>query len=111
MAATVYPAMKAAGYGDVLNQEYAANPIPSPRAQETVNGWLGSFNGGRRDLDAYGYPDKQYRTGNIIDYVFADNAMTVRRWEVVVDYDPRTFQTLGVLPSDHNLVVATLEMR
>jgi endonuclease/exonuclease/phosphatase family metal-dependent hydrolase len=110
MAATVYPAMKAAGYGDVLNQEYAVNPLPSPRALETVNGWLGSFNGGRRDLDSYGYPDKQYRTGNIIDYVFADNAMTVRKWEVVVDYDPRTFQTIGDLPSDHNLVVATLEM-
>lgn len=111
IAATMYPAMKAAGYGDVLNQEYAVNPVPSPRALETVNGWLGSFNGGRRDLDAYGYPTKQYRTGNIIDYVFADNAMTVRQWEVVVDYDPRTFQTLGDLPSDHNLVVATLEMR
>ena len=111
IAATTYPAMKSAGYGDVLNQEYAQNPLPHPRALETVNGWLGSFNGGRRDLDSYGYPTKQERTGNIIDYVFADNAMTVRRWEVVVNYDPRTFETIGRLPSDHNLVVATLEMR
>jgi endonuclease/exonuclease/phosphatase family metal-dependent hydrolase len=111
IAKTVYPAMKNAGYGDVLNQEYAVNPLPHPRALQTVNGWLGSFNGGRRDLDDYGYPTKQERTGNIIDYVFADNDMIVRKWEVVVNYDRRTFQTIGRLPSDHNLVVATLEMR
>jgi hypothetical protein len=30
-------------------------------------------------------------------------------WEVVVDYDRRTPQTLGTLPSDHHLVVATLD--
>ena len=37
--------------------------------------------------------------------------MTVRKWEVVVNYDPRTLDVIGTLPSDHNLVVATLEMR
>ncbi len=103
-------AMKDAGYGDVLNQEYQMNPVARPRALETVNGWLGSFNGGRRNLAEYGYATKRHLTGNIIDYVFADNAMTVRRWEVVVDHDPRTLQTTGTLPSDHNLVVATLEL-
>jgi endonuclease/exonuclease/phosphatase family metal-dependent hydrolase len=108
MAQTVYPAMRTAGYGDVLNQEYAVNPIPQPRAVRTVNGWLGSFNGGRSYVGAYGYEDKRERTGNIIDYVFASNQLPVLEWEVVVDYDSRTLQTLGTLPSDHNLVVATL---
>jgi endonuclease/exonuclease/phosphatase family metal-dependent hydrolase len=108
MARTVYPAMRTAGYGDVLNQEYAVNPIAEPRAARTVNGWLGSFNGGRSYVGAYGYEDKRERTGNIIDYVFASNQLPVLEWEVVVDFDPRTLQTLGTLPSDHNLVVATL---
>jgi endonuclease/exonuclease/phosphatase family metal-dependent hydrolase len=110
IARTTYPAMRTAGYGDVLNQEYAVNPVPDPRAQEMVNGWVGSFNGGRRNVGNYGYEDKRERTGNIIDYVFASNELAVLRWEVVVDYDPRTLQTIGTLPSDHNLVVATLDL-
>lgn len=110
IAATTYPAMRTAGYGDVLNQEYAVNPVQQPRALETVNGWVRSFNGGRRNVGAFGYATKRDRVGNIIDYVFADNAMTVRKWEVVVNYDPRTLDVIGTLPSDHNLVVATLEM-
>jgi endonuclease/exonuclease/phosphatase family metal-dependent hydrolase len=111
ISAKTYPAMKAAGYGDVLNQSYGENPVQHPRALESVNGWLRSFNGGVRDVAAYGYEDKRYLTGNIIDHVFADNDLVVRKWEVVVNYDPRTLETIGRLPSDHNLVVATLEMR
>ena len=104
------PAMKAAGYGDVLNQEYDVNPVRYPRALTTVNGWVNSFNGGRANVADFGFATRRTNTGNNADYVFASNDLVVRRWEVVVRYDARTLDVLGRHASDHNLVVATLEL-
>jgi endonuclease/exonuclease/phosphatase family metal-dependent hydrolase len=108
IAAEMLPAMKNAGYGDVLNQEYDVNPVAEPRAETTVNGWVNSFNGGRSNVAKFGFASRRDKTGNIIDYVFASNHLTVHRWEVVVRYDPKTLDVLGRHASDHNLVVATL---
>ncbi|WP_198018386.1 hypothetical protein, partial [Sedimentibacter sp. B4] len=40
--AQLLPAMKAAGFGDVMNQEYTVNPPKGIRAENVVNGWINS---------------------------------------------------------------------
>lgn len=102
------PRMKEAGYGDVLDQHYRVTKIATPRAAHTVNGWMNTANKFARDVREFGYWDEQYRTGNNIDWIWADNQMPVREWKVVTSWDPNTWQVNGVIPSDHNMVRATL---
>lgn len=109
-AATYLPKMKAAGYGDVLNQQYAQNPVKNPRALKTTNAWINSFNGFRRNIAQYSYYTRTDKTGNNIDWVFASNDLVVKNWSVVVPMDSTGLAIAGVIPSDHNLVVATLAL-
>jgi endonuclease/exonuclease/phosphatase family metal-dependent hydrolase len=107
---TMLPAMKAAGYGDVLNQSYATNPVAHPRARTSINGWINSNNRWNRDTTTYSYPYNHTKTGNSIDWIFASNALPVKEFKMVLDYDPVTLQVRGTMPSDHNMVRATLTL-
>lgn len=120
-AADTLPAMKNAGFGDVLNQEFNVNPIAEPRAETTVNGWVNTRNGWSKDLrgntdegQPWTYhqdrlePRATQRTGNNIDWIFASNELRVKEWKVVVNYDPTTLMVSRTVPSDHNMVRATL---
>ena len=107
-AEQMLPYTKTKGFGDVVNQTYRTNPVAAPRAESTVNGWLNSFNRYSRDASTWSYSTKRTRAGNNIDWIFATNSLRVKQWEVVADVDPVTLQVRGVLPSDHNLVRATL---
>ena len=109
-AATYLPKMKAAGYGDVLNQQYATNPVKNPRAATVNNAWINSFNGFRRNIAQYSYSTQRTKTGNNIDWVFASNDLVVKNWSVVVPLDSTGLAIAGVIPSDHNEVVATLAL-
>ena len=102
------PAMKAAGFGDVMNQQYQVNPPVSPRAEVVVNGWINSFNDYRRDITPYSYSTNHAKVGNGIDWVFATNSLRVKQWKVVIDFNPATLQINGVIPSDHNMISAVL---
>ncbi len=102
------PAMKAAGFGDVMNQQFEVNPPVNPRAEKVVNGWIGSFNKYRRDITSYSYSTKRYKVGNVIDWIFVANSLRVKQWEVVIDYNPSTLRIDGVIPSDHNMVAAVV---
>lgn len=104
------PAMKSAGFGDVMNQEFKVNPPRGVRAEKVVNGWINSFNGFRRDVRAYSYPDRRDKVGNGIDWVFASNALRVKEWKVVIDLDPSTLQIRGVIPSDHLMISSVLTL-
>jgi endonuclease/exonuclease/phosphatase family metal-dependent hydrolase len=95
---------------NVLNQEYAVNPGRGVRAQHLVNGWINSANHLSRDVASFGYEDARTKTGNNIDYVFATNSLLVKEWEMVVNYDPATLQVRGVIPSDHNMIRATVTL-
>ncbi len=110
MAQKFLPRMKKAGYGDVLNQSYRDARIANPRARSTVNGWMNTANKFQRDVRAFSYWDAQDRAGNNIDWIFASNSLPVQEYKVVVDYDPNTWQVNGVIPSDHNMVRATLSL-
>jgi endonuclease/exonuclease/phosphatase family metal-dependent hydrolase len=108
LAATMLPLMKSAGYGDVLSQQYQVNPGVGIRAQHVVNGWLNSYNHFKRDLTVYSYANRRDKTGNNIDWIFASNSLAVPEWETVVNYDPTTLQATGTIPSDHDMVRATI---
>lgn len=104
------PAMRRAGHGDVLNQEYAVNPIAAPRALRTVNGWFNTWNRLNRDVRATSYYNRRDKAGNNIDWIFASNTLRVDEWKVVINWDPATMQVRGTFPSDHNMVRATLTL-
>jgi endonuclease/exonuclease/phosphatase family metal-dependent hydrolase len=105
---TMLPAMKRAGVGDVLNQQYRVNPSRGVRAERRVHAWVNSNNRSSRNVASYSYPNNRSKTGNSIDYIFASNRLRVREFKVVLDFDPRTLQVRGVLPSDHNMLRATV---
>jgi endonuclease/exonuclease/phosphatase family metal-dependent hydrolase len=107
-AKTLLPRMKRAGYGDVLNQHYREGVISRPRAQSTVNGWMNTNSKFVRDVRAWSYWQSHHKAGNNIDWIFASNHLPVREWKVVTSWDPATYQVSGVIPSDHNMVRATL---
>jgi endonuclease/exonuclease/phosphatase family metal-dependent hydrolase len=110
-AAAFLPKMRANGYGDVLNQQYQKPVIAYPRAETTSMGWVNSFNAYRRDMRSYSYYQARYKTGNGVDWIFATNALRVKRWALVTRVDARTLQLTGVIGSDHSLVTATLVVR
>jgi endonuclease/exonuclease/phosphatase family metal-dependent hydrolase len=109
LAKAMLPAMKNAGYGDVRGQEPGVTKLEHPRAEQSVNGWVNSVNRFHRDVRDFSYYTEQYRAGHNIDWIFATNALPVREWKTVVNFDPSSWQvTEGVLASDHNMVRATI---
>lgn len=106
-AATYLPAMRDAGYGDVMNQEPSRPKTPYPRAETTTNAWVNSFNGYRRKVAGYS-DDKANKVGNGIDWIFASNSLPVKNWAVTLNMNPSTLQLRGVIPSDHFMVRAVL---
>lgn len=110
MAEKFLPAMKSNGYGDVLNQEYRVTKITQPRAQNVVNGWISSVNKLNRDVKSFSYWAEPFRIANSIDWIFASNNLPVVEYKTVLDYDPASLMLTGVIPSNHNMVRATLTL-
>jgi endonuclease/exonuclease/phosphatase family metal-dependent hydrolase len=110
MARTMLPAMRQAGFGDVLNQQYRVNPSRNVRARSRVNGWLNTYNHLSRRVATFGYEDRRGNTGNGIDLIFASNHLAVMEYEVVCDFNPRTLRVQGTLPSDHNMIRAKIRL-
>lgn len=110
MGARFLPAMKSNGYGDVLNQQPWVTKIAEPRAQSNVNGWVSSLNKLDRDVRNFSYDDAQYRAANNIDWIFASNGLPVVEYKVVLNWDPSTWQLTGTIPSNHNMVRATITL-
>jgi endonuclease/exonuclease/phosphatase family metal-dependent hydrolase len=108
MAASMFPAMKRSGYGEVLNEQYRVNPNRHIRARARTHAWISSLNHMSRNVRAFSYDDATSKTGNSIDHIFASNSLAVRSYKVVLKYNPSTLTVSGVLPSDHNMVCATI---
>jgi hypothetical protein len=53
--------------------------------------------------------DDPTRVGQQIDYLFASNALPVTDWQLVLDLDAAG-NWLGTIPSDHNLLRATVTL-
>ena len=110
LAKEMFPAQKAAGLGDVLNQEYQVNPARGVRAQHLVNAWINSYNHFYRNVADFGYSTRRDKIGNGIDQIFATNSLVVKEYEVVVPFNPTTLQVTGTIASDHNMVRATIRI-
>ena len=104
-------AMRAAGYGDVLGQRPGEPMVENPRARKTVLSWVNSMNHFDRDVRDFSFEDNRQRAGNFIDWIFASNNLPVRQYEVVADIDTDTMKLRGVIPSDHNMVRASVVLR
>ena len=107
-ADTYLPRMKSNGYGDVVNQVPNRNTLNRRRAESVSRAWVNSFNDFRRSAKRFGYGNARHKIGNGIDWIFASNWLKVKKWEVVVDINPKTLRVKGTIPSDHCLVRATL---
>jgi endonuclease/exonuclease/phosphatase family metal-dependent hydrolase len=113
-ASSLLPAMRNNGYGDALGQQYATNgTVPRPASVRRV--WMNSFNAFRRDVRPYSYEEDRYntrnpRTGNGVDWIFASNDLAIREFEVVANVDESTLRLLGTIPSDHELLRATIAL-
>lgn len=108
-ARTHLPRMAQAGVGDMLLGDLdPASPEPTvsqARPQETANAHCMSLNGfhtQRCETDTT-------LIGQQIDYLFARSDLIVKKWELVLDVDEQ-HNWLGTIPSDHNLLRATLTL-
>lgn len=110
-ARTYLPRMRRAGYGDVLNQVYRQPVVHHRRAASTRHAWLNSYNGWHTDIRRWAYEDARDKVGNHIDWIFASNSMRVRSWETVANVNEHRNRVIGILPSDHNMVLAGLSLR
>ena len=104
-------AMKQSGFGDVLGQRPGEPFVENPRARRTKQEWVNSVNNFSRDVRDFSFEDNRQRAGNYIDWIFASNVLPIRQYEVVADIDPRTMRLRGVIPSDHNMIRASVVLR
>ncbi|GAA1909760.1 endonuclease/exonuclease/phosphatase family protein [Nocardioides marmoribigeumensis] len=103
------PAMRRAGFGDVTGQQAYESRITRPRAQRRINGFINSWNRMDRNVKNYSYYDDRTRMGNTIDYIFASNALAVPEYKLCLNYGS-DLQVNGVMPSDHNMLRATITL-
>lgn len=109
-ALTHLPRMASTGFGDMLlgslDPADRELDVADARPEATANAHCRSFNGFRI---AQRCDDDTTRIGQHIDYLFASNTLPVRKWEIVLDLDAQD-NWLGTIPSDHNLVRATISL-
>ncbi|MFL6090497.1 MAG: endonuclease/exonuclease/phosphatase family protein [Aeromicrobium sp.] len=97
--------MRENGFGDVLGQKYRSYGTRDARAEVKQDVWLNSFNDFDDDIDHYDV-DKD-RNGNSVDWIFASNDLRVPFYRVYARYDHH--KLVGTIPSDHFMVMATLD--
>jgi endonuclease/exonuclease/phosphatase family metal-dependent hydrolase len=96
--------MDEAGFGDVLGQKYGTYELDDPRAEDVIDGWVGTFNDYDRDMSDHVV--SKDRIGHNIDWIFATNSLRVPRWRTVAHFDDGRIR--GPIASDHYLVTADL---
>ncbi len=109
VAQTYLPRMRNNGYGDVTGQVPYTNRLDHPRARSYVNGWVNSYNHLERNVRTYSYWSDRSRSGNTIDWIFASNGLHVQQYELVLDFGS-DLRVNGTLPSDHNMLRATVTL-
>ena len=102
--------MATAGFGDLLLGDHDPGDrtltVDQTRAQSATNAHCKSLNSFRV---AQRCEDDPSLVGQQIDYLFAGNDLPVTSWEQVLDLDPAG-NWVGTIPSDHNLIRATVTL-
>ncbi|HEY5821692.1 MAG TPA: endonuclease/exonuclease/phosphatase family protein [Propionibacteriaceae bacterium] len=98
-----YDVYVAAGFVDPLGGAYRTTTIVTgATVEKRINTWLNSFNGFKRA--ANGHPT--WVNGTYIDYIMT-TPMRVSEWETVAKLDAYG-NFVGQIPSDHNMIRATV---
>lgn len=100
------PAMKSAGFGDILDQRYLKARIDTARARRVVRAWISTYNQGQARVSAFGHEEDHSLGAGDLDYIFASNRLPVLQWKQVVNFNRRTLAVRDPRPSDHNLITA-----
>ena len=94
--------MLGAGYIDPLGNSYRSRGSTSGAiVEKRIRTNYSSYNGFSRKAPRFGYVN-----GTYIDYIFVTR-MRVSEWETVVRIDSAG-RFIGTIPSDHNLIRATV---
>lgn len=98
-----YRTLLQAGFADPLgNYDRSSAPTPLATVENRVRTNYNSYNGYR--LTA---PKSTNANGTYVDYLFTSEGLRVQEWETVVKLDSFG-DFIGTIPSDHNLVRATV---
>jgi hypothetical protein len=103
------------GIPPVLQGEQCGHAGASLRPDSIVNAWVGSFNDFGRSLNTVRsyWADRNLanpRTGNSVDHIFASTALDVKAFKVVLNANSNSSQIVGTMPSDHNMLKATIAL-
>ncbi len=97
-----YDLMVSNGYLDPLGNTYRSrHSAPGAFVEKRINTNYSTYNGFRRNAARF-----PYINGTYLDYIFVTR-MRVSEWETVVDVDSQG-RFVGTIPSDHNMVRATV---
>lgn len=112
-AKNMLPAMRNAGVGDILGQQYRTYTTTGARVVSgSGNAYINSFNGCRADTRQYRVATN--RNGNSPDYIFASNSLRGPGGRAIPYYQYVGFGTYPYLrypiPSDHFLITATFDL-
>jgi endonuclease/exonuclease/phosphatase family metal-dependent hydrolase len=100
-----YDVMTAAGYIDPLGNTYASDiPSGAATAEKTVGAFYDSYNDFNRKANAR----HNYGNGTYLDYIFTSK-LRVAGWRTVVNVDADG-NFIGTIPSDHNMVRASVQL-
>lgn len=93
-----------AGYVDPLGGAWrTTKTAPGALVKHRMNTWVNSFNGFDRTITRR----DGWINGSYIDYIMVSRGVQVPEWETVVDLG-KDGDLEGIIPSDHNLIRATV---
>ncbi|SDU84976.1 Endonuclease/Exonuclease/phosphatase family protein [Microlunatus sagamiharensis] len=98
-----YDVFVKAGFVDPLGQKYRSTSAVKPTAEKRVRAWINSSN---PSWSRTAPNHKSWGQGSYIDYILTTK-MRVSEWETVARLDKKG-KFVGVIPSDHNMVRATV---
>lgn len=108
-ARRMLPVMRHAGFGDALGQNGRGYlPVARTRPGQVANAKYNSVNRYGRHLDHYG---SHAWVGQDVDYLFVSNRLRIASWGMVADHRKGSDRLRGVIPSDHNMIRATIALR
>jgi exonuclease III len=109
MACDMLPLQQSSGVGDILSQKCNTNAVSGWRAQHLIDAWVNSNDKWIRDITQWStYYNHQNYIGNNIDWIFASNNLAVPEYQLVCNFNHSTLQMSGLIPSDHNMIRATI---
>jgi endonuclease/exonuclease/phosphatase family metal-dependent hydrolase len=101
-----YDVFTKSGYVDPLGNDYGSTyPSGKATAEKRVNAEYNSFNGFTAKLNKNDNPGAN---GKHLDYIFT-SPMRVAEWEMSLNKDASD-NLVGIIPSDHNMIVGTVEL-